>query len=784
MIAHLILLGAFQGGLTTPPEYRGTDRALRVVPPRVEASIQVDGVLDEPVWTSAARLTGFSQYSPADGRPSEEGTEVLVWYSPTAIHFGVRASAEPGSVRAHLADRDKGIQSDDNVELHLGTFNDGRQALVFEVNPLGVQADGALVEGATRRYAYGQNASQSSREATDLNPDFTFESKGRLVEGGYEVEVRIPFKSLRYQAADRQDWSLQIVRRSAASGREDTWAPAQRAATSFVRQSGTLVGLEGLRRGRVLEVTPIMTSTVSGAPLAGGWDYRGGTPEIGGNVKWAPSSNLAFNGTANPDFSQIESDAGQIASDPRRALYFAEKRPFFLDGLEYFTTPSQVIYTRRIASPIGAAKVTGRLAGASFGLLSAVDDQSVSASGRHRPLVNLFRIQGAIGAQSRLGAAYTDRIDGGDYNRVGEVDGRLALGPLTNLSFFGAMSRTRANGATQTAPMGYLELRHTGHTFGLQATVNAVSDQFRAASGFIMEPDIVQFGITPSLTWYGRRGGFVERFTALVYADLVWAYPDFRAKHNARDRRATPRLNWTLRGGWEVGLTGYRFSYGYDERLYRGYAIEVPTATGSDTIPYPRGQRIPSLAGAASIRSPEIAGFQLQSYLAFGRDLNYAEWSPGNIRLGKVSLGYRPTPKLRVESSMPFQAYYRASDGSFVSRRILPRLKVEYQMSRAVFLRAVGEYRAFRQDSLRDDTRTNAPILIGDGVGGYRRDRALAMERNDFRMDFLFSYQPTPGTVLFAGYGSSLNEPDAFRFQGLSRVEDNFFLKWSYLFRL
>ncbi len=773
----LAVVTALQTGQVRP--------APHVTPPRIEAEVRIDGILDEPVWARAARLTDFSQFSPSDGRPAEDPTEVLVWYSSTAIHFAARATAPPGSVRAHLTDRDKGIQSDDYIEIYLGTFNDGRQAFVFAVNPLGVQADGSITEGSTRRSAYGEGADRGGREHPDLTPDFTFESKGRLTETGYEVEVRIPFKSLRYQAGERQDWSLQIVRRVAATGREDTWAPAQRAATSFVGQSGIMVGLEGLRRGRVLEVTPIATSTVSGAPRLGGWAYGGGRPELGGNLKWGLSANLTFNGTAHPDFSQVESDAGQLVTDPRRAIFFAEKRPFFLDGLEYFTTPSQVIYTRRIAAPIGAAKITGRVSGMSFGFLSAIDDRATSATGRSHPVNNLLRLQRTIGSRSRLGMAYTDRVDGRDYNRVGEIDGRLALSPLTSFSFFGAVSRDRNATGTRTAPIGYAEFRHTGRRFGLQATLNAVSDQFVAGSGFISEPDMVQASIGPSVTFYGRRGALVERISTSLYADLVWAYPDFRSGQASRDRRVMQRLNLTLRGGWDIGLTGYRFNYGYDRRLFRDYAIQVPAGAGRDTVPYPAAQRLPSLAGGLTISTPELAGFLLDVYIAFGKDINYAEWSAADVAVGRLGLAYRPTPKLRAESTLPFQIFHRASDGSFVSRKLLPRLKVEYQLSRAVFLRVVGEYQAFQRDSLRDDTRTNAPILIRDpSTGRYRRDLALPVDQNAFRLDLLFSYQPTPGTVFFAGYGSSMAEEEAFRFRGLRRSRDNFFLKWSYLLRL
>ncbi len=291
----------------------------QVSPPRLDASVVIDGVLDEAVWSKAARLGGFTQYSPVDGRPALQATEVLVWYSPTALHFGIRATAEAGTVRAHLTDRDKGIIPDDYVEIQLGTFNDHRSAFVFAVNPLGIPADGALVEGNLTRRTATEGGRTGGREQPDLSPDYTFDSHGRVTDTGYEVEIRIPFRSIRYQSAQTQDWTLQIIRKSAQSGREDTWAPAKRDATSFLSQHGRLIGLTGLRRGLVLEMNPIATSSVEDAPGPDAWRYGGGKPDLGGNVKWGMSTNFTLNGTVNPDFSQVESDAGQVNPDPRRS---------------------------------------------------------------------------------------------------------------------------------------------------------------------------------------------------------------------------------------------------------------------------------------------------------------------------------------------------------------------------------------------------------------------------------------------------------------------------------
>src|SRR6266705_1108376 len=203
--------------LETGP-YSGRDGRTTVAVPWLEdADVSIDGVLGEPVWRQAALLNGFSEYSPVDGRPADDSTEVLVWYSAHAIYFGIRAFESHGAVHAALANRDR-IGNDDWVEILLDTFNDHRQALAFGVNPLGVQSDGTLSESQA-----------GSRDTVDLSADFVYESKGRVTDYGYEVEIRIPFKSIRYQPRDEQIWGLSILRQVQHSGYLDTWAPARRA---------------------------------------------------------------------------------------------------------------------------------------------------------------------------------------------------------------------------------------------------------------------------------------------------------------------------------------------------------------------------------------------------------------------------------------------------------------------------------------------------------------------------------------------------------------------------
>src|SRR6184192_4697225 len=158
------------------PIYSGLAKQLDARIPRFESEARIDGVLDEPVWRRSARLTGFSQYRPVDGRPAEDSTEVLVWYAPDAIWFGVRAYEPHGNVvRATLADRDH-IDADDNIQILLDTYNDHRRALLFAVNPLGVQEDGVRSEGQDAGAA-GGGASATGRYdgIVDLSPDFVYQ---------------------------------------------------------------------------------------------------------------------------------------------------------------------------------------------------------------------------------------------------------------------------------------------------------------------------------------------------------------------------------------------------------------------------------------------------------------------------------------------------------------------------------------------------------------------------------------------------------------------------------
>ena len=548
----LSLLLTLQSPPTDPAHsYDGLARQLAVAIPRIEASVTVDGVLDEPVWLSAARLVGFSQYRPVDGRPATDSTQVLVWYAPDAVYFGIRAYEAHGNVvRATLADRDN-IDADDRIQILLDTYDDHRRALLFAVNPLGVQEDGVWSDGFEAS-AGGPQAGGRFDAVIDLNPDYVYESRGRLTDFGYEVEVRIPFKSLRYQSSDPQNWGLQVVRETQHTGSEDTWAPAVRASASFLIQSGTLVGLTRLHRGLVMDATPEFTTKVNGAPGTLAYVYKG-EPDLGGTLRWGITQNLSLNATANPDFSQVEADVGQVTANQRFPLFFPEKRPFFLEGLEQYDTPNRLIYTRRVGQPVAGGKLTGKVGATNIAYLTAVDDRGQSATGDN-PIYNLLRLRRDLGASSTAGLVYTDRTDGDAYNRVFGTDLRVVWRKIwfSQAQLVGAWTRDAA--AARAGTLWDLTMYdRTGRAYGNHGEIQGVSPDFVAAAGFVPRTNYVQMTIYNRFSWYGRPGDLVDQVSTFVGLTPLWRYDDFL------------HLRSTIEGGiqdtWTANLRG-RGGYG------------------------------------------------------------------------------------------------------------------------------------------------------------------------------------------------------------------------------
>ena len=772
---------AAPAALPAPKIFHGRRRQLEASIPRLDGRITVDGVLDEPEWKQATVLTGFSQYSPADGIAAEDSIEVLVWYSPTAINFGIRAFEAHGAVHSTLATRDK-IDSDDYVQLLLGTFNDGRQAMLFGVNPLGVQQDGIITETGIVRGGSGFGSAGGVREAPDLNPDFVFQSKGRLTNYGFEVELSIPFKTLKFPRSDLQNWGLQIIRKVQHNGHEEVWAPSNRAAASFLAQSGRLMGLEDIHRGLVVDLTPEFTEQANGVPAAGGkWNYSASSPSIGGNVRWGITPNLTLNGTLKPDFSQVEADVVQLSFDPRRAIAYPEKRPFFLEGTEQFNVPNSLIYSRDIVQPDAAAKLTGKIAGTNVAFLSALDGRTYSLD-HAQPLFDILRVQKDFGASSRLGVAYTDVEDGGDYNRVADIDARLVWNKIYSVQAQFAESFDRTLGRSTNAPTWYARIDRAGRNLQLRYITNAIANDFVTRAGFVSRAAIGHMNGNARYVFYGEKGALVESIAPSVSLDGTWTYDKFVRAGDIQDLKWNFGVTGALRGGWQLNAALLVETFGYDSTLYTTYRIEEHKASGAglDTVRFTGTPHLPNFDYSLNLSTPILKYFDANLSVIWGKDEDFFEWSNANVDIGTFTLNLRPTEQFRVNFIYKESRYVRRTDGTTVDVLRVPRLKIEYQISRSTYVRYVGQYQALQTDSLRDDSRTNAPILIC----GATCKRSAAVNSNSFRNDLLFSYQPVPGTVFFLGYGATQIDQDPFSFRALTRTADGFFVKLSYLFRL
>jgi hypothetical protein len=759
--------------------YSGRGHNVRVELPRIDTTITIDGNLDEAVWRKAARLTDFSQYQPVDGRPADDPTEVLVWYAPDAIYFGIRARELHGNVvRATHANRDN-IDSEDQVQVLLDTDNSRQIAFLFGVNPYGVQQDGtrsaqfAGGAGGASATGGGFQTINPLDGSVDLNPDYFFESKGRLVEGGYEVEVRIPFKSLRYQDARVQSWGIHVLRRVQHSGFQDTWAPAVRANANFLAQSGSLMGLHDLRRGLVLEATPTVTAHADRSPSLGDGSYQQ-KGELGGDARWGIRQNLTLNGTVNPDFSQVEADVGQVLLNERFALFYPEKRPFFLDGLELFDSPNQLIYTRRIVSPTAGVKLTGKIAGLNIASILAGDDDQYSWNGAHAPLFGVSRLRYDFGSNNTLGAVLTTREDGGDHSRVAGADYRFYHSKLYFAQFQAAQSWTDSARNHLSGSLLQADWDRTGRAWGFHYTLRSLDPGFKAAAGFVNRTGLIETRAFNRLSFYGAPGALVQTYGAFFQEDRIWNNAGFG--HGLAESTEGVQPSATLRGGWQVGGAITHSYFAFDPALYSGLTVLEPSGAVSDTVAFTvPGPEADQWGTSLRVTTPTFRFFTGTASITRGQIPIFREAVPGRSARIDATLAVRPTTALRSSLQFSRLTIARRADGSRFSSETIPRVKIEYQVSPPIFVRLVAQYSARSRSALRDG---NGHEILVDGV------LDAGETTNEFSTDWLFTYRPVPGTLVYLGYGSTLDEPREFRFQNLQRTRDGFFGKISYLFRL
>jgi len=736
-----------------------------------DTNISIDGYLDESVWQGAVKMNHFNNYLPVDGSLADDDAEILIWYSKEAIYFGIRANANPSEVRSTLADRDK-LESDDYLMIILDTYNDQRTAYAFGVNPLGQQADGTITDNVPDRKA-------AMPFRIDKNPDYVFESKGRIVEKGFVVEIKIPFKSLRYSSNEVQNWGFNVLRNVQHSRYLLSLTQAKLGEASFLAQNSLLTNIKNIKANRLFDINPELRNALNRS--AESKDFKSQTKDpLGVNLRYGLSSNTVLNATLNPDFSQIEADVAQISYEPRRALYFPEKRPFFLDGIEFFSTPTRLIYTRKIVNPVASSKITGKIGDRnSIGVISAADNYGSSISNMDVAAVNAIRVKRDFSDQNHAGIVYTDKTYNDYSNRVFAIDGKLIYDKKYSFQGQGGFSVTNTTESSgKAAPMWNLSANTSSRKWSSSFTTSAYHSEFDPALGFVSIGDYVSVAGGTRRTFYGSKGSSIEKFNIGYRHTYNWNYDPFINGEKPLDWRSYPTFSFNFKGGWGLNTFIWYESFGFSEKSYQNHYYK----DGDSYKPFVGRDAIINLGFMTTLQLPQLDTFSGTIKYGYGKDPNYQEWAPGIIDLIEMKLFWNPSDQLRVNFRLNQQNNKRPKDGTLVTSATVPRLKIEYQLNESLFLRFVGQYNSSYRDSLNDSSKDGDPIYFMNSDGTYYR--ASKQESNSLQADFLFSYRPTPGTLVFVGYGSSLTEPERYRFSSLERKSDGFFIKLSYLYRL
>jgi hypothetical protein len=753
--------------------YSGREGQLDVDAPRMESpSISIDARLDEPEWAEAAVLTGFTQYTPVEGAPASQETEVRVFYSGDAIYFGFHVvDSEPDRVLAHLLERDRS-QSDDWVRIMLDTFNDERQAYTFFISPFGIQSDGMWLESLEPRGG-------PTGPKVDFNPDFIFESDGRLVDDGWVAEVRIPYVSLRFPEVEEQDWGLQIARGVMRNGYKSSWAPLTVEAASVLAQSGRLRGLRDLRPKRLIEVNPVATGKLEGFRLDGVYERQNPSSEFGVDGSVGITQNLVLDATVNPDFSQVEADVDQIQVNERFALFVPERRAFFLEGIEVFRTTQNLVYTRRVVDPIGGAKVTGKVGPFQVGYLGALDESPRPIDGQDRDaLFNLVRARADIGEGSTVGALYTDRsINGGPgFNRVASADVRLLFGGryTVETQLTGSWTRNAVQDPAPFAPALTFNFLRSGRSFSYRARLIDLSPEFETRTGFMPRIGDTDWGGAVGFNVFSEPGAMLEQWGVEVQSNNFTRHDDFWSGGSPYEYeiqlmpsiafRGSRRMNSVLRWG------GHRFL----PELYTAHEVLDDQGTAQ---PYPLPPELKDMLGVALIPNVRFNDqLTLTGVFMFRTIPLFAEGSRGWESRYGPNLRIQPGERLRLEASYTYARLERSADGSHFSTAHIPRLRVQYQFSKALLARVIGQYDLERREALRHPV-TGQEVLIN----GVLQD---ARERGNFTGQALVSFEPSPGTIFFVGYSRVMTGPYGLPLDEKDLQQDGFFMKLSYLFRL
>jgi hypothetical protein len=449
-------------------------------------------------------------------------------------------------------------------------------------------------------------------------------------------------------------------------------------------------------------------------------------------------------------------------------LFYPEKRPFFLDGLELFDTPNQLIYTRQIAAPRAGLKLAGKISGANVAAMAVQDDDAYSWSGRDHPVFGIARLRRDFGRKYTVGSVFTTREDGDDFSRLAGADFRFYHSKLYFVQLQAAQSWTDSLTTNRNGSLLQADWDRTGRAWGFHYTLRGVEPGFSAASGFVNRTGVVEARTFNRFSFYGARDALVQTYGTFVQLMRTWDYSGGRPLFETAEV-VSPTA--TLRGGWQLNAAIARNGFAYDAAAYRDATILTREDTSAFVVPgFESGQ----YSGSFRVTTPTLRILSATAGITYGKTPIFREASPGRSKRLDGAVDLRPTTSVRASFQVSRLTLEREFDDSRFSTETIPRLKVEYQMTRAIFFRLVGQYAARSRSPLLD--RNGNPILLNGVLDP-------GTKSNEFTTDWLFSYRPVPGTLAYFGYGSTMVESREFRFSDLERTRDGFFGKLSYLFR-
>lgn len=651
---------------------------------RTSSPIIVDGVLDETAWITSAIATGFTETFPDDQVRPPYDTEVRILYDDDYLYLGFKAFDDPTTVRSALRDRDA-IFADDFVGIILDTYGDGNWAYEFFFNPRGIQGDMRL-----------------TRDNEDASFNVVHYSEGQMANDGYVVEVAIPFSELRFPDRFDQEWNVTFWRVRPRSSRErSSWATISRDDPCFLCQLGTMKGIQGVKPGRQLRLLPSLTTTQSAQRFTADQNLNNERiqvqPSLG--VSYAITSSLTTELTLNPDFSQIESDAGQIDVNTTTALYFSERRPFFQEGSDLFASSIQQLYTRSINAPSAAVKVIARSNRSSFAYLGALDDQSpviipLEESSRFllrkSSWVNVARYKQTFGNDNNIGLILTDRrYEGSGSGTTIGIDGRLRISRTLSASYHAILTQTdegddeqsKAILGDETFSNGAYTMALDGESFGgtgLQMEVtqdgrhvkstfrySQLSPDFRVHAGFVNQNSNRNITNSSTIVFYPKTK-LIDEMSIRHIAGLFYNWDGV-----LKDKFSMPSINFSL-----PGQTGVQIGYLWSTERYVG--VRIPSIQRWDFNIRTNFSSMMS-SGFSITKGKYIARFTRPAILGEGHELHYF-------------INFQPTSQFEFRPSIAWQELNNPMTDTELFSVYILRSRMSYQFTRELFLRVITEY--------------------------------------------------------------------------------------------